>query len=76
MRRLGTLPTDWREFSRSLVPLALLGLAAAVGPLRVPVLIALIAGVAIVAVLYMLNNAAVQYVLPASQIAVTPRPSS
>jgi len=38
--------------------------------------IALIAGVAIVAVLYMLNNAAVQYVLPASQIAVTPRPSS
>ena len=38
--------------------------------------IALIAGVAIVALLYMLNNAAVQYVLPASQIAVTPRPSS
>ena len=47
MRRLGTLPTDWREFSRSLVPLALLALAAAVGPLRVPVLIALIAGAAV-----------------------------
>ena len=31
--------------------------------------IALIAGVGMVAVLYMLNNAAVQYVLPASQIA-------
>ena len=38
--------------------------------------IALIAGVGIVAVLYMLNNAAVQYVLPANQIAVSPRPSS
>ena len=38
--------------------------------------IALIAGVAVVAVLYMLNNAAVQYVLPASQIAVAERPSS
>jgi len=38
--------------------------------------IALIAGVAIVAVLYMLNNAAVQYVLPASQIAASQRPSS
>jgi len=38
--------------------------------------IALIAGVGIVAVLYMLNNAAVQYVLPASQIAASPRPSS
>jgi len=38
--------------------------------------IALIAGVAIVAVLYMLNNAAVQYVLPAQQIAASPRPSS
>jgi basic amino acid/polyamine antiporter, APA family len=38
--------------------------------------IALIAGVSIVGVLYMLNNAAVQYVLPASQIAVTERPSS
>jgi APA family basic amino acid/polyamine antiporter len=38
--------------------------------------IALIAGVAVVAVLYMLNNAAVQYVLPADQIAVAERPSS
>src|SRR5450432_4077233 len=38
--------------------------------------IALSAGVSIVGVLYMLNNAAVQYVLPASQIAVTERPSS
>jgi len=38
--------------------------------------IALIAGVGIVAVLYMLNNAAVQYVLPAAQIAASPRPSS
>src|SRR5271169_4787394 len=38
--------------------------------------IALIAGVGIVAVLYMLNNAAVQYVLPADRIAVTERPSS
>jgi basic amino acid/polyamine antiporter, APA family len=38
--------------------------------------IALIAGVGIVAVLYMLNNAAVQYVLPASSIASSQRPSS
>jgi APA family basic amino acid/polyamine antiporter len=38
--------------------------------------IALIAGVGIVAVLYMLNNAAVQYVLPADQIATSQRPSS
>jgi APA family basic amino acid/polyamine antiporter len=38
--------------------------------------VALIAGVGIVAVLYMLNNAAVQYVLPADQIAASPRPSS
>ena len=38
--------------------------------------IALIAGVGIVAVLYMLNNAAVQYVLPADQIAMSQRPSS
>lgn len=38
--------------------------------------IALIAGVGIVAVLYMLNNAAVQYVLPASSIAASQRPSS
>jgi APA family basic amino acid/polyamine antiporter len=38
--------------------------------------IALIAGVGLVAVLYMLNNAAVQYVLPADQIAASQRPSS
>ncbi len=38
--------------------------------------IALIAGVGVVAVLYMLNNAAVQYVLPADQIAAAARPSS
>ena len=38
--------------------------------------IALIAGVAVVAVLYMLTNAAVQYVLPADQIAASPRPAS
>jgi len=38
--------------------------------------IALIAGVAVVAVLYMLTNAAVQYVLPASGIAASQRPMS
>ncbi len=38
--------------------------------------IALIAGVATVAVLYVLVNAAVQYVLPASAIAASPRPAS
>ena len=38
--------------------------------------VALIAGVAIVAVLYMGVNAAVQYVMPASGIAVSPRPAS
>lgn len=47
MRRLGVLPTDWRDFGRSLVPLALLALAAAFMPLRLPVLIALIAGTAV-----------------------------
>jgi len=47
MRRLGTLPTDWPDFARSLVPLALLTLAAAVVPLRIPVLVALGAGAAI-----------------------------
>ena len=47
MRRLGTLPTDWRDFARSLVPLALLALAAAVVPLRLPVLVALAAGTAV-----------------------------
>ena len=38
--------------------------------------IALILGVAIVAALYMLLNAAVQYVLPPAAIAVSPRPAS
>jgi APA family basic amino acid/polyamine antiporter len=38
--------------------------------------IALIAGVAAVGALYMLMNAAVQYVLPASTIAASPRPAS
>lgn len=38
--------------------------------------IALIAGVAIVGVLYILMNAGVQYVLPANVIAASPRPAS
>src|ERR1700680_626885 len=38
--------------------------------------IALIFGVALVGILYMLVNAAVQYVLPASGIAASPRPAS
>jgi hypothetical protein len=38
MRRLGTLPTDWPDFARSLGPMALLALAAPVVPLRIPVL--------------------------------------
>jgi APA family basic amino acid/polyamine antiporter len=38
--------------------------------------IALIAGVAIVGGLYILVNAAVQYILPASAIAISPRPAS
>jgi basic amino acid/polyamine antiporter, APA family len=38
--------------------------------------IALIAGVGVVAVLYMLTNAAVQYVLPAENIAISQRPAS
>jgi APA family basic amino acid/polyamine antiporter len=38
--------------------------------------IALLAGVATVAGLYMLTNAAVQYVLPAAAIAASPRPAS
>jgi APA family basic amino acid/polyamine antiporter len=38
--------------------------------------IALIFGVALVGILYMLVNAAVQYVLPASSIAASPRPAS
>jgi APA family basic amino acid/polyamine antiporter len=38
--------------------------------------IALIAGVAIVGILYVLVNAGVQYVMPASAIAASPRPAS
>jgi len=38
--------------------------------------IALIVGVAMIAALYMITNAAVQYVLPAAQIAASPRPMS
>jgi basic amino acid/polyamine antiporter, APA family len=38
--------------------------------------IALIAGVATVGILYVLMNAAVQYILPANAIAATPRPAS
>jgi basic amino acid/polyamine antiporter, APA family len=38
--------------------------------------IALIAGVAVVGALYMLMNAAVQFVLPSSAIAASPRPAS
>jgi APA family basic amino acid/polyamine antiporter len=38
--------------------------------------IALVAGVAIVAALYMLVNVAVQYVLPAAAVAASPRPAS
>ena len=37
--------------------------------------IALIAGLAIVGVLYMATNAAIQYILPAAQIAASPRPA-
>jgi membrane protease YdiL (CAAX protease family) len=47
MRRLGALPSDPREFARSLVPLSLLALAAVVVPLRIPVLVALAAGAAV-----------------------------
>jgi APA family basic amino acid/polyamine antiporter len=38
--------------------------------------VALIVGVAVVAALYMITNAAVQYVLPAAEIAASPRPMS
>lgn len=37
--------------------------------------LALIAGLGIVAVLYMATNAAIQYILPAAQIAASPRPA-
>lgn len=36
---------------------------------------ALLAGIAIVGVLYMATNAAIQYILPATQIAASPRPA-
>ena len=44
-RRL--LPTDYRELARSLVPIALLVVAALVPVLRLPVLVALAAGAAV-----------------------------
>ena len=47
MRRPGALPTDWREFARSIVPLVLLALAAAVPLFRLPVTVALVAGTAV-----------------------------
>jgi membrane protease YdiL (CAAX protease family) len=47
MRRLAALPTDWRDLARALVPLALLGAAAVFPLLRLPVLVALIAGAAV-----------------------------
>ena len=47
MRRPGALPTDWREFARSIVPLALLAVAAAVPILRLPVAVALGGGTAV-----------------------------
>ena len=47
MRRLRALPTDWRDLSRSIVPLALLAAAAMVPVLRLPILVALIAGAAV-----------------------------
>jgi membrane protease YdiL (CAAX protease family) len=47
MRRLGPLPSDPHDFARSLVPLSLLALAAVAVPLRLPVLVALVAGTAV-----------------------------
>jgi len=41
------LPSDPTDFVRSLVPLLLLALAAAIAPLRIPVLVALVAGAAV-----------------------------
>ena len=46
-RRPSALPTDWRDFARSLAPLTLLALAAAFVPLRIPVLVAVVAGAAV-----------------------------
>jgi membrane protease YdiL (CAAX protease family) len=47
MRRIGTLPSDWRDFGRSLVPFTLLALAASFPLLRIPALVALSAGTGI-----------------------------
>lgn len=47
MRRIGALPADWRDFARALVPLTLLAFAAAVPILRLPILVALVAGTAV-----------------------------
>ena len=47
VRRLGALPTDWRDSGRSLVPLALLAFAAAIPLLRLPILVALVVGTAV-----------------------------
>jgi len=44
IRRLAAFPPDWRDFGRSLVPFALLALAASFPLLRLPVLVALVAG--------------------------------
>jgi len=44
VRRPSTLPVDWRDFGRSLVPFGLLVTSAAFPPLRIPVLVALAAG--------------------------------
>jgi hypothetical protein len=45
LRRM--LPADPADFLRAMVPLALLALAAAVAPVRLPVLVALALGTAI-----------------------------
>jgi len=47
VRRPGALPADWRDFARSIVPLALLAVAAAVPILRLPVAVALGGGTAV-----------------------------
>jgi hypothetical protein len=47
VRRPGALPTDWREFARSIVPLAPLAFAAVIPILRLPVAVALVAGTAV-----------------------------
>lgn len=47
MRRLPSLPTDRRDLARSIVPLVLLAAAAVFPVLRIPVLVAMIAGSAV-----------------------------